>query len=129
MSPKEIQKLYLKALHASENAYAPYSNFHVGAAVYGDDGKIYVGCNVENASYGLTICAERSAIFNAISNGCKKIRAIMIVAPAGHKTGPCGACRSVIDELADGDIPVIFGESFSELVYTSSKKLYNNTWG
>lgn len=128
MKESEIKNLFNKALKASENAYAPYSNFHVGAAVIGDNGKIYVGCNVENASYGLTNCAERTAIFSAVADGCKKIRAVMIVAPTGHKTGPCGACRSVIDELADGDIPVFFGESMEELVYTSSKKLYNNTW-
>lgn len=128
MTKAEVKSLFQKALKASENAYAPYSNFHVGAAVIGDNGKTYIGCNVENGSYGLTNCAERTAIFTAIADGCKKIRAVMIVAPTGHKVGPCGACRSVIDEFADGDIPVIFGESMEELVYSSSKKLYNNTW-
>lgn len=128
MTKSEIEKLFEKALKVSENAHAPYSNFHVGAAVIGNNGKIYVGCNVENGSYGLTMCAERNAIFAAIADGCKNIKAVMIVAPTGHRTGPCGACRSVIDEFADGDIPVMFGESMEELVYSSSKKLYNNKW-
>ena len=120
------QEMWAIAYQTSKNAYCPYSHFPVGAAVEGDDGKIYFGCNVENTSYGLTICAERNAIFSAVANGCKKIRSLVLVATEGHNTGPCGACRSVIDEFADGDIPVYFGEDVNNLIETSSKKLYSN---
>jgi len=119
-------EMWKLAVDVSQNAYCPYSNFPVGAAVLGDDGNIYYGCNVENVSYGLTICAERNAIFSAVANGCKKIKKIVLVATAGKNTGPCGACRTVIDEFADGDIPVIFGENPEHLIVTTSKTLYSN---
>ena len=126
LTKEEVEQLFNEAVKASNNAHCPYSNFPVGAALMGDDGKIYTGCNVENASYGLTICAERTAIFKAISEGCKHIEAIMIVATKGHHTPPCGACRTVIDEFIPKgeDIPVIFGENFNELIYTTAKTLY-----
>ncbi len=96
---RTIQKLIRAASQARKNAYAPYSKFHVGAAALGGSGKIYGGCNVENASYGLTICAERSAIFGAVSAGEKKIRAVAIVYHPEHLASPCGACRQVIREF------------------------------
>lgn len=117
--------MWNKALEVSKNAYCPYSNFPVGACVEGDDGKLYAGCNVENASYELTICAERNAIFCAVAAGCKKIKKVVLVATAGHNVGPCGACHTVIDEFADGDIPVIFGEDPNNLIKTTSKTLYS----
>lgn len=123
-----ILELWDTAREASEMAYCPYSKFPVGAAVEGDDGNIYYGCNVENGSYGLTMCAERNAIASAIVHGCKHILKVVIVAPRGHNVGPCGACRSVIDEFADGDIVVAFGEDPGNLVFTSSKRLYNNSF-
>jgi cytidine deaminase len=109
-----------------DKAYAPYSKFHVAAIIEMNDGKYIPGVNVENASYGATICAERNAIFSAVANGCKKIKKIVLVATAGKNTGPCGACRTVIDEFADGDIPVIFGENPEHLIVTTSKTLYSN---
>lgn len=112
---------------ASKNAYCPYSKFPVGAAVVGEDDKTYIGCNVENTSYGMTICAERNAIFNAIANGCKKIKCVVISLPVPN-VGPCGACRSVIDEFADGNIPVVFGSTFENLIYKTSKELYTNSY-
>lgn len=124
----DVKTLFEKALKASENAYAPYSNFRVGAAVVGDNGKIYTGCNIENASFGLTNCAERTAIFTAIADGCKKIKTVMIVAPTGHRTAPCGACRSVIYEFADGNIPIYFGESLEEVVMKPLNELYPNNF-
>lgn len=90
-----------------ENAYAPFSKFKVGAALETDDGQIIVGSNVESASYGLTVCAERVAVWNAISQGKRKIIKIAVVADTQDLTPPCGVCRQIIWEFG-GDIPVIF---------------------
>ena len=87
------------ARQAKEKAYAPYSNFSVGAAVDGDDGKVYTGCNVENGSYGLTSCAERNAVFAAVAAGCRKIYSVAVVADEDY-TLPCGACRQVLAEFS-----------------------------
>jgi len=95
------------AAEVRENAYAPFSKFKVGSALLTDDGSIVVGCNVESASYGLTVCAERVAIWKAISVGKTKIRRIAVVADTEELTPPCGACRQIIWEFG-GDIPVIF---------------------
>ena len=95
------------ATDVRENAYAPFSDFRVGSALVTDDGSIVVGCNVESASYGLTVCAERVAIWKAISIGKTKIRRIAVVADTEELTPPCGACRQIIWEFG-GDIPVIF---------------------
>jgi cytidine deaminase len=84
---------------ASTRAYAPYSRFHVGAAVMADDGQIFTGANVENASYGLTSCAERNAIFAAVHAGARVLVAVAIHTPTGAPTPPCGACRQVIFEF------------------------------
>ena len=94
-------KLVESAKKVREKAYAPYSKFKVGAAVLAASGKIYIGCNVENASFGLTICAERNAVANAIAQGEKKIKAVAIVADTAELTPPCGACRQVIYEFGE----------------------------
>lgn len=91
---------------ARNAAHAPYSKYYVGAAVAGGSGRIYAGCNVENASYGLTICAERVAIFKAISEGEETIDAVAVVAEEGKLARPCGACLQVIAEFSDADDPV-----------------------
>jgi len=102
------ESLMEKAKEASKNAYAKYSNFKVGACVLTKSGNIYTGCNVENASYGLAICAERCAIFKAISNGEKEITAVAIYSPNMQNCMPCGACRQVIYEFSnDGETDVI----------------------
>ncbi len=101
-----MDELITEAKTAREKAYAPYSNFKVGAAVLTIDGKIFTGCNVENSSYGLSICAERSAISNAISSGYKKFTKIAVVTNSEPPASPCGACRQVIFEFGD-DIEVI----------------------
>lgn len=93
------KKLVTAAKKVRLHAHAPYSKFKVGAAVLGDSGKRYIGCNVENASFGLTNCAERNAIAAAVANGEKKIRAVAIVADTNDLTPPCGACRQVIYEF------------------------------
>ncbi|MDA3793201.1 MAG: cytidine deaminase [Elusimicrobia bacterium] len=93
------KKLIETAKKYRERAYAPYSNFKVGAALLADNGKVYGGCNVENSSYGLTICAERAAIASAVSEGMKKIEKIAIVTSGKEVSKPCGACRQVIIEF------------------------------
>ena len=97
---REASRLYRAAKKAREMAYAPYSGFAVGAAVLTEDNKVYAGCNVENASYGLTNCAERTAIFKAVSEGKQNFRAILIVGDTPEPTTPCGACRQVIREFS-----------------------------
>lgn len=99
MIEQELQKLIQAAIEMRKQSYSPYSNFAVGAAVLSNDGYIYGGCNIENASYGLTNCAERTAIFNAVSDGKRNISAIAIVADTDRPCSPCGACRQVIGEF------------------------------
>lgn len=98
--------LIAAAKGARKNAHAPYSNFKVGAGLRAASGKIYGGSNVENATYGLTVCAERVAIFKAISEGERKFEAIAVVTDTDTLTPPCGACRQLIWEFC-GDVPVI----------------------
>ncbi|WP_446897917.1 cytidine deaminase [Clostridium sp. LBM24168] len=108
--------LISKALQVRENAYAPYSNFRVGAAVLTGDGKIYTGCNIENAAYGATNCAERTAIFKAVSEGYRTIDAIAIVGSDSDYTYPCGICRQVISEFASQDTKIILGKGENEYI-------------
>ena len=91
--------LIAAARAASASAYCPYSKFRVGAAVLTVEGAVFRGCNVENASYGLTICAERAAVFQAVAHGDRAIRAVAIFTPTPKPTAPCGACRQVINEF------------------------------
>jgi cytidine deaminase len=102
----EYDPLVAAASKVRENAHAKFSNFKVGAALRTPSGKIYTGCNVENATYGLTVCAERTAIFKAISEGERKFDAIAVVTDADTLTPPCGACRQIIWEFC-GDVPVV----------------------
>ena len=100
------ESLIEAAMRVRENAYAPFSDFRVGSALETDDGEVITGCNVESASYGLTVCAERVAIWKAISQGKRKIKHIAVVADTEELTPPCGVCRQIIWEFG-GDIPVI----------------------
>ena len=104
MTELEIQKLMDCAIKSRENAYSPYSHFAVGAALLCEDGTLFEGCNIENASYGLTNCAERTAIFKAVSEGHIKFKALAVVADTEGPCAPCGACRQVISEF---EIPQI----------------------
>src|SRR3954464_181776 len=101
-----MDELLSAARAAQKKAYAPYSNYCVGAAVRGDNGKIYQGANVENASYGLTLCAERNAITAAILDGAKKIVGAAVVTSTSPPVAPCGMCRQSFAEFAD-DLPIV----------------------
>jgi cytidine deaminase len=94
------------AIRVRENAHAPFSKFKVGAAVQDDTGRIHTGCNVENATYGLTVCAERVAIFKAISEGARKFTRVAVVADTDSLTPPCGACRQILWEFC-GDVEIV----------------------
>ena len=107
---REYIELAKAAQKAKLNSYSPFSKFRVGAALLTKDGTIFTGCNIENSSYGLTICAERVAIFNAISSGASKFKAIAIVSDDLGFTSPCGACRQVLSDLAS-DIDFIMIDS------------------
>ncbi len=101
------------ARRAREFAVADYSNFKVGAALLADDGRVFTGCNVENATYGLTVCAERVALFKALSEGARRFTQIAVVADTEGPTPPCGACRQLLWEFG-GDLEVILGNLSSE---------------
>lgn len=108
------------ANEALKHAYAPYSNFPVGAALLTESGKIFTGCNVENASFGLTNCAERTAIFKAVSEGERQFKCLVITGQTNEAISPCGACRQVIAEFCEADMPVILTNATkSEVVETN----------
>lgn len=112
----EYEQLVEIALDMRNNySYAPYSHYHVGAALLGEDGTVYTGCNVENASYPIGVCAERTAIVKAVSEGCRQFQALVIVGAASDKKGsdfcaPCGMCRQAIREFCNPDFPIILVE-------------------
>lgn len=118
----EEEKLIAAARKVREHARAPFSKFRVGAAVKTKSGKIFGGCNVENASYGLTVCAERVAIFKAISEGEREFDSIAVVTDTDELTPPCGACRQIIWEIC-GDIPVILANLKGKIERERSAKL------
>ncbi len=105
---QQFRKLVTAAKTAQRRAHAPYSKFRVGAALLAKSGQVYTGCNVENASYGLTICAERVALTKAVSEGHRQFKAIAVVAPSASLS-PCGACRQVLAEF--GDMVVVCADS------------------
>ena len=129
MTEQEIQKLIDRAIVAREKTYSPYSHFGVGAVLLCEDGVIYEGCNIENASYGLTNCAERTAIFKAVSEGHTKFKALAVVADTEGPCAPCGACRQVMGEFnipiiimgnLKGDIEVVSTEALLPFSFSST---------
>jgi cytidine deaminase len=100
------EPLVSAALAVRENAFAPFSKFKVGAALEGLDGRIHTGCNVENATYGLTLCAERVAVFKGISDGARRFKRVAVAADTDRLTPPCGACRQILWEFC-GDVEII----------------------
>lgn len=120
-----MNNLFNIAMEMSQKAYAPYSNFHVGAALLTDDDKIFTGCNVENRSFGATNCAERTAVFKAVSEGYTKFKAIAIATPdAKYPVSPCGICRQVLTEFGDAQMKVRFGCSSENFVETTLGQLF-----
>ena len=111
-----------KAVEAKSKALPTYSNFHVGAALITEDDKIYTGCNIESSSYSLTICAERTAIFKAISEGERKFKAIAVAGDTDGFISPCGACRQVISDLC-GNIDVVLVNSKNETKVIKTSEL------
>lgn len=112
------------AIQAREKAYSPYSNFKVGAAVLFENGKIYTGCNIENASYGATNCAERTAIFNAVSDGGRVLKAIALIGDPNNYTYPCGICRQVISEFAEnGDVKIYIVKNSTDYIETTLEEI------
>lgn len=121
IDPNVVEEMKRVAVKYAQGAYAPYSNYPVGVAVLGEDGKIYGGCNIENAAYPSGICAERVAIFKAVSEGNRKIMCVVVSTPNGGS--PCGACRQVMREFVD-DMSSVFiidgtGDLRAELPFTS----------
>ncbi|MGG3842804.1 cytidine deaminase [Anoxybacillus kestanbolensis] len=117
------QLLIEAAKQARERAYVPYSKFKVGAALLTKDGKVYGGCNIENASYGLCNCAERTALFKAYSEGDHEYAMLAVVADTERPVPPCGACRQVIVELCDPNMPVILANMKGDVQETTVKEL------
>ncbi|HEY4566830.1 cytidine deaminase [Planococcaceae bacterium Storch 2/2-2] len=113
------EQLIERAKRAKARAYAPYSNFHVGAAVQMSDGSIYDGCNIENASYSLTNCAERTAIFKAVSDGKRSIARIAIIGSTDEPIAPCGACRQVMQEFSERTTPVYLTNDAGDVYETT----------
>lgn len=119
----EPKQLIDEAIAASKQAHVPYSHFHVGAALLTTDGKIYRGCNIENASYGLTNCAERTAIFKAVSEGDKQFSAIAVVGDTDGPISPCGACRQVLAEFCDEHTQIILANLKGDFVITNINEI------
>jgi cytidine deaminase len=116
-------KLYELAQLARKNSYSPYSGFAVGAALLTASGKVYTGCNVENASYGATICAERNAVFSAVADGERALKKIAIAGSTEAAAYPCGICRQVMSEFAADDFYVIVCENGKLLTFTLEELL------
>ena len=119
----DYRDLIFKAIAAREKAYVPYSNFKVGAALVTEDNTVYSGCNIENASYGATNCAERTAIFKAVSDGHTKIKAIAIVTDLENYASPCGICRQVILEFAADNIEIILAKNEKDYIVKTMEEI------
>jgi cytidine deaminase len=119
----EYEALIAAAKSARENAHAAYSNFRVGAGLRATSGRIFGGCNVENSTYGLAMCAERVAIFKAVSEGERGFDAIAVVTDTGSLTPPCGACRQLIWEFC-GDVPVVLANLKGRVEIISMRELF-----
>ncbi|KSU81045.1 cytidine deaminase [Fictibacillus enclensis] len=119
----ETKALVEKAIEARQKAYVPYSKFQVGAALLTGDDSLFLGCNIENASFGMTNCAERTAIFKAVSEGQQKIKAIAVVGDTEGPISPCGACRQVIAEFFDENTKIILSNLKGDIKETSIHEL------
>jgi cytidine deaminase len=124
-----VEELLRAAREARDRAYAPYSGFRVGSAALADDGRMFSAPNVENASYGMSLCAERGAVHKAVSEGVERLEAVAVVASGEGHTWPCGACRQVLYEFGRGDLVVISESSDGELEDHSLAELLPNAFG
>ena len=125
MTPQDLLE---RAKEARKAAYAPYSGFRVGAALLGQDGRVYVGCNVENAAYSPSLCAERVAIGRAVADGCRAFAALAVVGGADEEPDdspcfPCGVCRQVLSEFCGGDLPVYLLQNGQPATFTLAELL------
>jgi cytidine deaminase len=118
LEPAQAEQLLTIARKAAARAYAPYSKFSVGAAVLDDQGRVHAGCNVENASFGLTVCAERHAVAAAVLAGARHLRAVAIYTPTDLLTPPCGACRQVLSEFGGNELEVLMVNRLGEQTST-----------
>lgn len=119
-----MNEQWMKAVIEARNfAYVPYSNFKVGAVLVDHDGNLYPGCNIENSSYGLSNCAERTAIFKAVSKGVKDFKALVVTGDTAGPISPCGACRQVISEFCAQDMPVYLTNIQGEVAETTVGQL------
>lgn len=123
MENVSIENLSKIANQMLEMAYVPYSKFPVGAAIVTKDGKVYTGCNIENASYPLTNCAERTAIFKAVSEGDKDFQTIIVTADTEEPVSPCGACRQVLVEFCEPEMPVVLTNKKGDIKETTVSEL------
>lgn len=123
MDEKLKAKLISAAVKGKENSYSPYSEFRVGAAVLTDRGEIFSGCNIENASYGATVCAERTAVFKAVSSGAGRIRAVAVTSDSDDFAPPCGICRQVISEFSDNAEIILVNSQGNQKCYTLEELL------
>ncbi len=122
------ESLLVAAMEVRERAYAPYSRFTVGAAILTTDGSIHTGANVENKSYGLTICAERNAVFNAVCAGKRDFAALALFTDITPAATPCGACRQVLREFSD-ILPILIANKANQRTYTSIAELLPDSFG
>lgn len=120
-----VDKLSLmnESKKARENAYVPYSKFPVGAALLGENGTVYHGCNIENSAYSMTNCAERTAFFKAVSEGVKSFKGLAVIGDTEGPISPCGACRQVIAEFCDGAMPVYLTNLKGDVLETTVSEL------
>jgi cytidine deaminase len=128
LTPSTLRRLEKAARAAAKISYAPYSKFRVGTAILTGSGKIYTGCNVENASYGLCICAERTATFTAVAAGERKLKAVVVYTPTKTPTMPCGACRQVINEFGHDAAVIGICDSASR-IETTLPALFSEAFG
>lgn len=129
LTEQERERMLDLAYEAMERAYTPYSHFQVGACLKGESGRYYLGCNVENASYSPTNCAERTAVFKAVSEGERVFSGIVIVCSGKQPAAPCGVCRQVLREFCKEDMPVVFADAKRNVVESTLGELLPHSFG
>jgi cytidine deaminase len=127
MNTKQIDELVAMAAEVREKAHAPYSRYRVGAAVLTADGRVFTGCNVENASFGLSVCAERHAVASAVAAGCGEFVGLAVVTSSNPPAAPCGACRQVLAEF--GDFPLVLVNTDGDRLETTVADLLPRSFG